>query len=595
MSKLQAIRRMKYFRTGSFLLGAYLTAQQALSLPQLSPLPPKSEVRAVWVTTAAGLDWPQVAGKERQQESLRRLVRDLYEAKFNTILFQVRPRGDALYQSSYEPWAEILSGTLGKDPGWDPTAFVISEAHALGMEVHGWFNVFKVRGPNPVGPSTPEHPSRTFANWCVERDGELWLDPGRPEIRTHLLNVALELVRNYDLDGINFDFIRYPGREFPDGDSYARYGNGMNRNDWRRSNVTAFVRSFAAGVAAIKPMMKVGSSPYGIYRDESGNSQRGSYHWVLQDSYAWLENKWQDYLSPQVYWQIGRGNGEPDFVQALRRWQVQNAGRHIYVGIAAYRPEIGPRLGTYIDSCRAAGNAGQVFFRWEDIADSRVLAGRYATRALIPPMPWKDRIPPLAPQRVNVDSTGPRTWTIHWDPPPRASDGDTAQTYVVYRWSSRTIPFDSPYSIAAVLPATQRAFVDSQETTDEYFYAVSSCDRMHNESEPSPVISSRPTLAQQLPPWRPPTNISLSVSLANTTGRPLAALYTIARRTRVALDVFFKHADTADSLHTKLIRAVQEEGKYKVSLQGVKFTPGTYVMRLTTTEATIEQSCSTVG
>jgi len=581
---------MKYFQTGGFLLGAYLIAQQALSLPQPSPLPPKSEVRAVWVTTAAGLDWPQVCGKERQQESLRRLVHDLHDAKFNTILFQVRPRGDALYRSGYEPWAEILTGTLGKDPGWDPTAFVISEAHALGMEVHGWFNVFKVRGPNPVAASTPEHPSRTFANWCVERDGEIWLDPGRPEIRTHLLNVALELVRNYDLDGINFDFIRYPGRDFPDGESYARYGNGMNRHDWRRSNITAFVRSFAAGVAGIKPMMKVGSSPYGVYREESGNSQRGSYHWVYQDSYEWLENKWHDYLSPQVYWQIGRGNGEPDFLQALRRWQAQTAGRHIYIGIAAYRPEIGPRLGVYIDSCRAAGSAGQVFFRWEDIADSRMLAGRYATRALIPPMPWKDRVPPLAPERVSVDVTGPRTWTIHWDSPPPARDGDTAQTYVVYRWTTRSIPFDSPYSIAAVLPATQLAFADSQATTDEYFYAVSSCDRMHNESEPSPVISSRPSLAQPLPPFRPQTNISLSVSLANASGRPLAALYTIAQRTRVALDVFLKRSDTPDTLHTKLIRAVQEEGKYKVSLQSVKFTPGTYVMRLTTTEATIEQS-----
>ncbi len=585
---------MKGVQIASVLLATLLLPLQALPSPPSSLLPPKTEVRAVWVTTATGLDWPQVAGKERQQESLRRMVHELHDARFNTIFFQVRPRGDAMYRSSYEPWAEILSGTLGKDPGWDPCAFLLAEAHALGMEVHGWFNVFKIRGPNPVGPSTPEHPSRVFADWCVGRDGELWLDPGRPEIQAYLLNVALDLIRNYDLDGINFDFIRYPGRDFRDGETFARYGRGMKHDDWRRSNITSFVRSFATEAAKIKPMLKIGSSPYGLYRDDSTNRQRGSYYWVYQDSYAWLENKWQDYLSPQVYWQIGRGNGEPDFAQVIRDWRKQTAGRHIYVGIAAYRNVIRSRLGEYIDSCRATGNSGHAFFRWEDVAELRTLAGRYPTWALIPPMHWKDSIPPLAPGRVSVVPTGPRSWYVHWDTPQPARDGDTAHQYVVYRWTSRFIPFSNPYTIAAVVPGTQHFFADSLENGNdgEYFYAITACDRMQNESVPSTIISSRPTpVAVTLPPPpRTPTNISLSVSLVNATGRPDAALYTIATRTRVALDVFLKREGASDTLHTRLVRAVQGEGKYKVRLDSNGFTPGTYLMRLTTTEATIEQS-----
>lgn len=575
-------------------------------------LPPKAEVRAVWVTTAAGLDWPHTTGKAAQQESLRRLVRSLHKANFNTIYFQVRPRGDAHYKSRYEPWAEILSGTIGKDPGWDPCAFIIEEAHALGMEVHGWFNVFKIRGPNPVARSTPEHPSHTFARWCVVRDEELWLDPGRPEIRSYLLNVALDLIRNYDLDGINFDFIRYPGQNFPDDESYALYGKGMNRDDWRRNNITAFVRAFAEEADKIKPLLKIGSSPFGVWKENGNNDRRGGYYWVYQDSYAWLQNKWHDYLCPQVYWYIGRGNGEPEFSRVVRGWSALTAGRHIYIGIGAYRPAVRSQLGAYIDSCRSAGTNGHTFFRWTDIADPAPIAGRYPTRALIPPMRWKDAVPPLEPRNITVLPAGERSWTVRWDAPLAARDGDTAYRYVVYRWHSRFIPFSNPYAIAAVLPASQRAFRDSIENgkDGECFYAITACDRMQNESTPSAVASPRPASLQPLalPPLRTPagadrsrpngsrpltekpSSISLRISVSNSTGRPLAALYEIAKRTRVSLDVFLKRDGEADTLHTQLVRAVLEEGKYRVNLDSSEFAPGTYVVRLATPDAVVEQA-----
>jgi uncharacterized lipoprotein YddW (UPF0748 family) len=482
---------LRYWRF-AFLL-AFMPVFSALAARPSHFLPPKYEVRAVWITTTAGLDWPRVSGKVNQQESLRRIVHDLHDAHFNTLFFQVRPRGDAYYRSHYEPWAEALTGTLGKDPEWDPCAFIIEEAHALGMEVHGWFNVFKVRGPNPVGPSTPTHVSRAHDGWTVMRDGEVWLDPGLPQVRAYVLEVALDLVRNYDLDGINFDFIRYPGQDFPDNEAYAYYGKGMRRDDWRRSNITAFVKSFAEETSRIKPHFKIGSSPYGVYRDESNNDRRGSYYWVYQDSYPWLQNGWHDYLCPQVYWQIGGGGrGEPDFVRVAQRWSELTAGRHIYIGVGAYRAEIGSRLGDYIDSSRTAGLSGQTFFRWGDIADSRRLGGRYETWALIPPMPWKDRVPPLTPRNIRTLPAGPNARLLHWDPPAPAADGDTATTYVIYRWDSQFVPFTNSYAILAILSSTQFSFIDTTAfgSSGEYFYSVTACDRMGNESAPTSVVQA---------------------------------------------------------------------------------------------------------
>jgi uncharacterized lipoprotein YddW (UPF0748 family) len=230
--------------------------------------PPKSEVRAVWITTASGLDWPPSANRSHNNQPAA-IVADMKADRFNTIFFQVRARSDAYYRSRYEPWAENLTGILGKDPGWDPLAFLLGEAHAQGLEVHAWMNVFKVRGPNPVAPSTPEHPSRALAEWCIEQDGEIWLDPGRPEVRTYLTDLVLDLVRSYDLDGINFDFIRYPGHRFADEETYARYGKGLPLHEWRRRNVTDFVRETYRKATTLKPLLKVGSSPLGVYKDDS--------------------------------------------------------------------------------------------------------------------------------------------------------------------------------------------------------------------------------------------------------------------------------------------------------------------------------------
>jgi uncharacterized lipoprotein YddW (UPF0748 family) len=569
----------------SFLISTNAGAQTPLPIP-----PPKTEVRAVWITTASGLDWPQTTNPVEQQTSLRALLRGVKAARFNTVFFQVRARGDAYYRSRYEPWAENLTGSLGKDPGWDPLAFVLAEAHALGIEVHAWFNVFKIRGPNPVGPSTPEHPSRALASFTVEQDGELWLDPGRPEVRTYLATVALDLIRRYDIDAINFDFIRYPGNSFGDGESFARFGKAMNIHDWRRQNISAFVREIYTQAVHLKPMLKVGSSPLGVYREETNGSQRGSYFWVYQDSFGWLRQGIHDYLSPQVYWQIRPPNGEPDFARVMMRWKEFTAGRHIYAGIAAYRPEIQRDLGMYIDTARSAGAAGQVFFRWENIAGTTTINGRYPTNALIPSMPWKDPLPPGAPADLRVNETATGALRLTWNAPAPAGDGDTARSYAIYRWPSHEIPFDDPHALVDVTAPAVREFVDTTGSPKgaRFYYAVTALDRADNESAPSAAVYSHPPV---LPPrvHAQAKQTTLTILLSRASGRPYQAQYTLGHATHVNLDLLSRCADSVEVLHTTLVRAVQDEGRYSVELRKVRILPGSYVFRLTTDRTTVEQ------
>jgi uncharacterized lipoprotein YddW (UPF0748 family) len=581
---------MTFTRSGPVLALLFLVSVNAGSQAPLSISPPKTEVRAVWITTASGLDWPHTTNLIEQQTSLRALLRGVKAARFNTVFFQVRARGDAYYCSRYEPWAENLTGTLGKDPGWDPLAFVLAEAHALGIEVHAWFNAFKIRGPNPVGPSTPEHPSRSLAAFTLEQDGELWLDPGRPEVRTYLVTVALDLIRRYDIDAINFDFIRYPGNTFGDGESYAKFGRSMNIHEWRRQNITAFVREVYTQAVRLKPMLKVGSSPFGIYREEANGSQRGSFFWVYQDSYGWLRDGIHDYLSPQVYWPIRPPSGEPDFARVMMQWKELAAGHQIYAGIAAYRPEIQRDLGTYIDTARAAGAAGQVFFRWENIAGTTSINGRYPAIALIPPMPWKDSLPPGTPTDLNVNETPAGALRLTWSPPVPARDGDTARYYAIYRWPSYEIPFEDPAAIVDVTAPAVREFVDTTGSPKgaRYYYAVTALDRADNESAPSTIVYSHPPV---LPPrvHTQAKQTTLTILLSRTSGRPYQAQYTLAQSTHVNLDLLSRRPDAAEVLHTTLVRGMQDEGSYSVELRKVHIPPGAYVFRLTTDRTTVEQ------
>lgn len=552
-------------------------------------LSPKREVRGVWLATAAGLDWPKSLDTREQQTSLRKIVQDLHAANFNTIFFQARARGDAYYKSRYEPWAENLTGTMGQDPGWDPLAFVISEAHKYGMEVHAWVNVYKIRSGNGW-PSSSLHPIRANPDWTIPYAGEYWLDPGIPGVRTYLANVVMDIVRNYDLDGINFDYMRYPGHDFPDDDSYRRYGGSMDRDAWRLQNITRFVTEAYEKATAVKPMLKVGSSPVGVAATEGERDTRIQLQTYYQDAPLWLRLRKQDYISPQIYWDIGESRSDPDFAQLVRRWRKFSAGRHVYPGIAAYKPEVAREITQEIDTSRASGTEGQCYFRYENIQAAGLFGTRYSTPANVPPMPWKDAVPPLAPTHLAVSEISANVFALEWKPPLPASDGDRARYYNIYRSRSPMIDTENPLFLIAVTPGADNTFIDTVKvpTGVTYHYTVAALDKGNNEGPSSNVASAsiREMLALKS---RLPAATSLNTSFSNEQGTPTLVAYRLERRSPVQLSIYRRIADGQDSLYTKLIDQVQNSATYVVGLGKIAFKAGHYAIRMRVGETDIEQ------
>lgn len=455
---------------------------------------PKQEVRAVWVTTVFNLDYPTTSGQTSQKNEMISLLNLLQSANFNTIMLQVRARGDILYPSAIEPWAKAMTGTLGANPGWDPLQFTIDEAHKRGIEVHAWWNVYKVYGTGTPPSTTPLHVVLSQPGLCKLYDNEWWMDPGIPATKTYLLNLAMEMVRKYNIDAIHFDFIRYPNPDFDDAITYATYGQGVQLADWRRNNITQFVIALYDSVKAVKPRMKVGSAPIGIYKDLSTcNSGWDSYTNTYQDSRRWLLLNKHDYHSPQIYWDI---NTCPRFDSLAMDWVNNSNGKHIYPGIAAYR--MGPSDGDWpaseilaqIDSSRKFGGKGQTFFRTSSFKTNQkniytlVKQGQYLYPANIPPMPWKDNIKPNAPGNLAISTSDSLTYTFKWTKPLPASDGDTAFYYNLY------IDDQSPVDISEIKNVIKFRLVNDTTTVVTFssipssnrYFVITAYDRGYNES-----------------------------------------------------------------------------------------------------------------
>jgi len=446
---------------------------------------PKREVRAVWVTTNYQLDWPpKTFNPEIQKKSLIEILDSLKAKKFNTVYFQIRSQGSVLYKSKYEPWSSYLTGRLGQEPSFDPLDFVIREAHKRNLEIHAWLNMINVKsGDSPIPFTDPMHIALLRPDWVRKyNEGNsvsYWLDPGFPEVREYLKNICVEIVENYDVDGIHLDYIRYPGKDFDDSLSYEMYGQKKSLDDFRRENINSLVASIYDTLTAIKPMIKIGSAPIGIY--ENLNDARGweGKNYVFQDSREWLKRKKHDYLTPQIYWDI---NNNPKFEVLVDDWTKNSFDRHIVIGIGAYNPSVEKEIEQQIEITRKYNSAGQSFFRYENIKSKRFSAYRYQSN--IPPMKWKDSIPPNPPYLLSGRNLENKLGLVElvWGIPFPASDGDTAKYYNIYRSTDFKIDRENP---AFILATTQNYYYYDfirKPSQLEYYYQVSSFDKGNNES-----------------------------------------------------------------------------------------------------------------
>jgi uncharacterized lipoprotein YddW (UPF0748 family) len=309
-----------------------------------------AEMRAVWVATVQNTDWPSKPGLSAadQQQEYRTLLDDVQRHGLNTVIVQVRPTADALWPSPYEPWSHWLTGEQGKDPGYDPLAFLVEEAHARGLQFHAWFNPFRVSRQADPARLVPGHPARQHPDWVFAYGGQLYYDPGRPEVREFVTDVVLDVAKRYPVDGVHFDDYFYPypvdGEQIPDAGTFAAYGGGFaDVADWRRHNVNELVKGVSERLAAQNAAVEFGISPFGIWRnraaDPRGTATTGlqSYDATYADSRAWVRAGWVDYIVPQVYWEIG--HPAADYAALVPWWAEVVAGTPVklYIGQAAYK------------------------------------------------------------------------------------------------------------------------------------------------------------------------------------------------------------------------------------------------------------------
>ena len=411
--------------------------------------PAPREFRAAWVATVANIDWPS-SPRLTSEEQKRELIRILDLAKelnLNAIILQVRPQCDALYASRLEPWSEFLTGRMGQPPVpfYDPLAFAVREAHARGLELHAWFNPYRALHPNAQRPPAPGHIAARRPDLAKSYGKYVWLDPGEKEVQDHSLSVVLDVVRRYDVDGVHFDdyFYPYPEKDaagsnipFPDEPSWQKYvsaGGRLSREDWRRQNVDEFIRRVAAGVKRLKPHVKFGVSPFGIWQPGHPPGIEGfnAYAQLYADARRWLREGWVDYLTPQLYWPIRQT--PQSYTALLDWWLAQNVkGRHVWPGNAAYRVgstqafppgEIIEQVALTRARSRAPGN---VFFSMKTFLKNTgglnelLKAGPYARPALVPELPWLKGAAPAPPLVKLRPMRGASAVEISWRPRRRA-------------------------------------------------------------------------------------------------------------------------------------------------------------------------------
>ena len=487
-------------------------AQDAAFSLKATQLPPKYETRAVWITTLNGMDWPHVKanspeGINRQKEELCHQLDELKKANINTILLQTRLRNEVIYPSSIEIFTEVLTGSLGKDPGYDPLAFAINECHKRGMECHAWVVAIPLGSDRQVRLMGSRSLVKKRSDLCIHHNNHWYLDPGNPETKTYISSIVKEIVTRYDVDGISLDYIRYNDRPqiFPDRKSYRKYGNGKSLNQWRRDNITAIVRSVYETVKAIKPWVKVGSSPIGKYGDLQRFSSRGwnAHSGVMQDAQLWMREGIQDLLLPMSYFR------ENNFYPFVLDWQENCNGRTVAPGLGIYFLDPSEGNWTLRDAMqqiyftRCARIPGQAYFRAHFLLNNTqglldtIKKEVYVYPALTPPMTWQDSIPPLSPADVTIMNEGDST-VITWKAPAiqKANPLYGGLRYNVYAGRSKQVDTDDPRCLKAVYLQGTRYALPTDRSKDLHF-KVTAVDRYGNESKqalsPSPHTSVVPS------------------------------------------------------------------------------------------------------
>ena len=468
------------------------------------PVAPKREFRGAWIQAVNG-QW-QGIGRDAMQAELTRELNALQADGINAILFQVRVEGDALYASQLEPWSRYLTGQQGTPPSpyWDPLQWMVEQCHARGMEIHAWINPYRAKTKGTTALASThyaiQHPER-----CFQYQDLMIFDPGLPENRHFICQVAQDIVSRYDVDGFHIDDYFYPypvaGVPIPDDASYMAYGQGRNRGDWRRENVNTFIRELRDAIRAVKPWVKFGVSPFGIYRNQrswaGGSATNGTQNYddLYADVLLWVNEGWIDYNIPQIYWEIG--NKAADYDTLIRWWSENAYARPLYIGQDVERtvkatdlrnPSQNQMAAKYALQRGLPGVHGSCQWYARAVVDDKGGYGTtlrnyyHRTPALQPLMPWLDKKAPGKPRKVKA------VWTedgymLFWTAPRGKKPMDEARLYAVYVFpKGMKIDLENMNQLVCITADTHVLLPYSNGET-KWTYVVTALDRLQNESK----------------------------------------------------------------------------------------------------------------
>ncbi len=496
----------------------------ALSSPSAHAVTPptrsvKRQMRGLWIASVTNIDWPSRTGLDpaAQRAEFVRLADEALAWGFNALFVQIRPTADAFWPSPFEPWSQWLTGTQGRDPGYDPLAFMVETAHQRGLAFHAWFNPYRVSMRADPSALVPDHPARVHPEWTRAYGGKLYYDPGVPAARRFCQEAMLDAVRRYDVDGVHFDDYFYPypvaGSDFPDEETFRQYGAGYDdKIAWRRHNVDLMVREMRDAVRAVRPDALFGISPFGVWRNDT-TDPRGSrtaafqsYDGLHADTRGWVERGWLDYIAPQIYWNIGLPVADYGVLAPWWADVVRGTDTELWIGQAVYKSGAAGQPAAWQDGKELSRHltlnatlpeiGGDLFFSAKDVRADRV--GDFAAmrlahwqEAVLGPLPARlDGGPLPRPPRVEVErdpDTGAAVLRITAGGP----QGDEAPfRYAVHRFSGDPgrDPEACRASLVAVIPGGRSARHQDPDASGRSWYAVSAVDRVQRHGRLSPPV-----------------------------------------------------------------------------------------------------------
>lgn len=440
----------------TFITIVHLTAQPVAEYP-------KREMRALWVASVLNLDYPSANNLSvaEQKKEFINLLDSMAYYNFNTIVMQVRPAGEVLYPSAYEPWASVLTGTQGKAPSphYDPLKFMINESHKRHIDFHAWINPYRAVFNYKKAKLSPKHPFKQHPEWFIEHGKHLYYNPALPETRDFITKIVGELTTNYDIDAIHLDDYFYPypihGVSFPDHADFKKYNRGYKvKDDWRRDNVNLIINRLQDTIKQIKPWVQLGISPFGVWRNSSKDpigsaTQAGvtNYDNLYADVLYWIENKWIDYITPQIYWHIG--HPQADYKTLVNWWNKHSRNIHLYIGHALYKVgsdkqfeawNTDEEISRQLDFNRNNHILGSMFFRAKTFEDRKFkrfkgeLKDNYYHLPAIPPatlMHTINEAPKATLKRIKR-----RTYKLSWNAP-KGKKADTLKYYLIYMFEGK--------------------------------------------------------------------------------------------------------------------------------------------------------------